>query len=597
MLGLLLGALIETVLMAACVAVGLALACRQPASARRGRAASWLARRRWLAVGCVGVAAGVLGAVISWTRPPLPAVHDEFSHLLAADTLARGRLANPTHPMWQHFESFHVLQQPRYVSKFPPGQGAVLAVGRLIGGHPLVGVWLSTALAAAAVCWMLQGWVPPRWALLGGVLVVFHVGIQRFWGQSFWGGNVALAGGALVYGALPRIVRGPRASAAVLMAAGLLLLANTRPYEGLVVSLPALAFLAAWMFGRSRPPVKALLVKVLLPGAVVLGLGGAFMAYYNVSTTGSPLRLPYQVYEATYDAAPKFLWQSPAPQPAYRHRQMRNFHAGWELRQFRSQQSLSGFARTKALNALNLWAVLLCPTLTVPLLAIPFVLRDRRMGFVVATLLLALCASMATTWFQPHYFAPAACLLLLVVVQGMRHLRCWNRRGRLSGRTVLAAIVAAYVLAFAAQVALYAAARPKGMAPDRAAVMAQLRRQPDAHLVVVRYGPRHNPFDEWVYNDADINDAKVVWARELGPDQDRELLDYFKDRRAWLLLADERPPRLVPYRTVPATPPASPPRPSSARTPPRPPSSAAACRPLASRSAAAPGSTGARPPE
>ena len=53
--------------------------------------------------------------------------------------------------------------------------------------------------------------------------------------------------------------------------------------------------------------------------------------------------------------------------------------------------------------------------------------------------------------------------------------------------------------------------------------------------------------DEWVYNKADIDGAQVVWAREMDPDHNRKLLDYFKDRHIWLLEPDAEPPMLQPY--------------------------------------------------
>lgn len=89
-----------------------------------------LAERKNLSVFSVTAAALLLPLSLLWMLPvPVPRIHDEFANLLAADTFAHGRLTNPTHPLWLFFDTIHVNQHPTYMSKYPPAQGAVLAIG------------------------------------------------------------------------------------------------------------------------------------------------------------------------------------------------------------------------------------------------------------------------------------------------------------------------------------------------------------------------------------------------------------------------------------------------------------------------------------
>jgi hypothetical protein len=78
-------------------------------------------------------------------------------------------------------------------------------------------------------------------------------------------------------------------------------------------------------------------------------------------------------------------------------------------------------------------------------------------------------------------------------------------------------------------------------------IAGRLQRLGGRHLVIVHYGPNHDCHEEWVYNGADIDGSAIVWARDMGRVENQKLLDYFSDRRAWLVDVDELPGPLQPY--------------------------------------------------
>lgn len=505
------------------------------------RLARRLSSRPGRAVVLVGVLAFGLAAAVTSVRVPDPSFHDEFSYLLAADTFGEGRLANPTHPMWQHFETFHVLQQPNYASKYPPAQGLFLALGELVGGHPIVGVWITTALAAAAVCWLLQGWAPGRFALLGGLLVAFHHGLQFYW-QNYWNGSVALLGGALLYGALPRLWRRPRPAAALVLIAGVALLANSRPFSGLVACVPVALALLVRAFSAKGPSLPEYWRGFALPVMLALAVVAGAMTYYNVRVTGEPLTLPYQVHSAQYAHTPIFLWQQPRPPPDYRHDVMRDFYLGWQREGYLAQQSmLESFARKRG----NLY-FFVTPLLMVPLVTLPWILRSRRNRFAAAAVLLGFVASLTVSGTHAHYIAPFAPVLFLLVVQGLRQMNRCRWRGRRLGPALVLAIAGLQLAIFAAAFVLYARHEPPAWATARARMQAELASTPGRHLVIAHYTDGHSPHEEWVANAADIDAAPVIWARSMQPEQDDALLSFFAGRRVWDLYPDRDPPALVP---------------------------------------------------
>jgi hypothetical protein len=512
--------------------------------ARFDGAHNWLQQRSSRAV----VFSAVLGLVlciaitlaVGW--PPAPFVHDEFSYLLGADTFAHGRVTNPTHPLWEHFETFHVIHKPSYASKYPPGQALLLALGQVLTGAPIVGVWIGYAIFCAAITWMLQAWTRPRWALWGGAVTAFllaglHVN-AGYWTTTYWGGAIAAAGGALLFGGVRRLTRSGGESLvgpAVAVGVGLAVLANTRPFEGLLAAIPALVFLVALATRsiRRRQPLAWIGASFAVLGPVAL-----LMAYYNFRVTGRATEFPYVQHERQYSSAAVLRGQTPPPLPVYRHAVIACL---WT----------SGAGHVAPLPTARIYLTDLrrrfrnlreglAPVFVLPLLVIlPWAIRREPPWLALASLVTVGIGFAFTPYLMmPHYAAPVLGAYVILLTRGARHLHALHMRKWRFGRTVLRVVQLCVFLSTILSIVAYGwtrNARSQRWQWQRSRIVKELSTSGQQHLVVVTYGANHNPDAEWVYNAADIDGSPVVWARSMGNEKDEQLVKYFGERRVWSL--------------------------------------------------------------
>lgn len=500
------------------------------------------------------------GASNGLARYPVPTVNDEFAYLLGAETLAEGRLSNSQHPLWPHFETFSVSHDPVYVSKYPPAISGFMAIGLKLFGHPWWGQVLAYALASAALAWMLRAWVGPRWALIGGVLVALHPIMQHFeqydynwsnysWTHSYWGGAVTMLGAALLFGGVRHFVRNGRALDAFWMAVGLVILALSRPFEGFLAAIPVGLILLRHLFDQ-RAVVGSTLLRLVVPMLLVLVPAAFFILEYNEATTGNPFTLAHRHYAAQYGSAAELLVLDPKDPPElYRNREMARFYMEWVRPAFLAQaSSWSDYWEFKSAGLKRFFWFYL--SFGMPALLGVWTMLHRRWWRLATGMTLLSVALVGVTFeFHPHYAATAAPLIHALIVIGLAQL--WRNRGRFAPAAHLLVIMT-IVVGATIRVFMLPTENEAVSNADWPRVRDQIEKDlemlPGDDLVVVVYRPDHSVFREWVKNGADLDGAPVLWARDLGDaESGKRLLDYYSDRKVWVLRADEDPPKLQRY--------------------------------------------------
>jgi hypothetical protein len=320
------------------------------------------------------------------------------------------------------------------------------------------------------------------------------------------------------------------------MGVGVAVLAMTRPFEAVVVSVPsALFFLHAVVRSGDR---KSLLIGGILPAAAVLTLTAGFLGYNNWRITGDATRSPYRHYSETYDPPYIFfLWRPATPPRPEGRPHFADIESEWYFERHSRLRTLPGFVAEKK-KLVDVAFFLLGP-LIVALAFVPMAAHDRWVRFALVICTTLVLANLTIPWTFPHYFAPVTGLAFFIALSGLRGIKRvldTSAGGRVAvGRGLVAIMVLFSVSLLAKRWIQHAMVEPARFSVQRGVVLEELAGQRGDQLVLVRYAEEHPWYEEWVYNAADIDAAPIVWARYLDEASNRRLLSYFEARQAWVL--------------------------------------------------------------
>ncbi len=492
-------------------------------------------------------------------------IHDEFSYMLAADTFLHGRITNPPHELPQFFENPHLIISPTYMSKYPPGQPFILAIGILLG-HPFFGVLIALSLFISCFTWMLSSLIDKKFIIPIYILMLISLGLSKHWGRSYIIGALPAAAaclmiGTYLYSLKYKIVRGE-----LIFIISCAILSVTRPYEGLILSVMIfLMFIYDICRNNLHLESTAKSLTILSAGGLIIL---AFHAYYNWHITGNTLLIPNRLHIDQYMYAP-YLWfqnlLTPEMTPSVKLNHL--FHYIWEKNAYDKIAAMSLIERTEFLAS----RINSSPSLIFMLILAPLALVGRQFDrFALRLLLIVLVSFLLSSllvWMLLYYIfvtvVAATALNFYLAYRIIKHRIFTKNWSIITTTAIVPCLIVTGLVSLNLPLDSFnsISSERKLLSGVHAPILHKdelvhnIEAKSPANLVFVRYRDyeKYNERDEllnrmalyynttvsFVYNSADIDSQRTVFAHDLGAEENRKLIDYYnkkgQNRKLWLL--------------------------------------------------------------
>jgi hypothetical protein len=474
---------------------------------------------KWLAVGGLLAALGVLLLLGRWLHAGIPYVVDSSAELFHARILQQGRFALTPPPLPEFFWLGNIYCGPGgWYSQYVPGHMLWLAITDLVGY-----AWGVNSLFGVGTLLLTWSLATRLYGLLVGNIATVLLFVSPFFLQmqsGFMSHGSAIFLLTFALWRLESIDRSRRPLiAAAMLGIALGYATITRPLTGVGFLIPLVIWGAWRKLPRLDRPVVALLCSFLAASIPMI-----WLLIFNFGTYGDPFTNAYKVVNPDYTQY--------------------GFSAALPL--------LKGLSHT--LNNLYLLSLYLhgLPTGSFLLIAILLVAgRPRESDW----LLLALCGSLSLAympyhyqdhWYGPRFLYEALPMLCILSARGVEVILAWSRQLR-RGPAIIGTALALWIGCSAVSTARQVL-RPIA----RASVAGQRPIMEAAEAV--RHDPKALVFigGLYAYTVAPLNagwETGALYALDLGEEQNRRLIEAMPDRVPWRI-DPATPDRLLPYPQV-----------------------------------------------